>query len=71
VDLIAATLAGAVDARDSYTRSHCGAVSELAAAIAEGIGLDGDHVARIRRVGLLHDVGKIASPTRSCASRAA
>jgi diguanylate cyclase (GGDEF)-like protein/putative nucleotidyltransferase with HDIG domain len=52
-------LARAVDAKDSYTRSHSETVSEMAALIAEEIGLDQEHVGKVRLAGLLHDVGKI------------
>ena len=52
-------LARAVDAKDSYTRSHSETVSEISSLIAEELGLPADHVAKIRLAGLLHDVGKI------------
>jgi diguanylate cyclase (GGDEF)-like protein/putative nucleotidyltransferase with HDIG domain len=56
---LATALARAVDAKDSYTRSHCETVAELCVLMAGELGLDGDRVARIRLAGLLHDVGKI------------
>jgi diguanylate cyclase (GGDEF)-like protein len=59
---LASALALAVDAKDSYTRSHCQTVSQLCAVIAAELGLDGERVARIRLAGLLHDVGKIGVP---------
>jgi diguanylate cyclase (GGDEF)-like protein len=59
---LASALALAVDAKDSYTRSHCQTVSQLCATIASGLGLDGERVGRIRLAGLLHDVGKIGVP---------
>jgi diguanylate cyclase (GGDEF)-like protein len=59
---LASALALAVDAKDSYTRSHCQTVSQLCAVIAAELGLDADRVARIRLAGLLHDVGKIGVP---------
>ena len=55
-------LALAVDAKDSYTRSHSQTVSQLSGLIATELGLDGAHVARMRLAGLLHDVGKIGIP---------
>ena len=59
---LASALALAVDAKDSYTRSHCQTVSQLCAVIATELGLDGERVARVRLAGLLHDVGKIGVP---------
>jgi diguanylate cyclase (GGDEF)-like protein len=59
---LASALALAVDAKDSYTRSHCQTVSQLCAVIAAELGLHGERVARIRLAGLLHDVGKIGVP---------
>jgi diguanylate cyclase (GGDEF)-like protein len=59
---LASALALAVDAKDSYTRSHCQTVSQLCAVIAAELGLDRERVARIRLGGLLHDVGKIGVP---------
>jgi diguanylate cyclase (GGDEF)-like protein/putative nucleotidyltransferase with HDIG domain len=56
---LATALARAVDAKDSYTRSHCETVAELCVLIAGELGLDAERVARIRIAGLLHDVGKI------------
>src|SRR5215213_5052842 len=53
---LASALALAVDAKDSYTRSHCQTVSQLCAVVADELGLDGDAVGRVRLAGLLHDV---------------
>jgi diguanylate cyclase (GGDEF)-like protein len=57
--LLATALARAVDAKDVGTRNHCETVSELCALIGEELGLDADHIERLRLAGLLHDVGKI------------
>jgi diguanylate cyclase (GGDEF)-like protein len=59
---LASALALAVDAKDSYTRSHCQTVSQLCAVIAAELGLDAERVSRVRLAGLLHDVGKIGVP---------
>ena len=59
---LANALALAVDAKDSYTRSHCQTVSQLCALVATELGLGPDRVVRMRLAGLLHDVGKIGVP---------
>jgi diguanylate cyclase (GGDEF)-like protein/putative nucleotidyltransferase with HDIG domain len=58
----AASLAKAVDARDTYTGSHSTRVAELAAWIAARLGLDVEHVELTRLAGSLHDLGKLAIP---------
>jgi diguanylate cyclase (GGDEF)-like protein len=62
--LLATALARAVDAKDTGTRNHCETVSELCALIGEELGLDADHIERLRLAGLLHDVGKIGVADR-------
>jgi diguanylate cyclase (GGDEF)-like protein len=59
---LANALAIAVDAKDSYTRSHCQTVSHLCALVAAELDLSPDRVVRMRLAGLLHDVGKIGVP---------
>ncbi len=59
---LATSLARAVDAKDSYTRSHCETVAETCVLIAEQLGLGPKRSARLRLAGLLHDVGKIGIP---------
>ena len=58
----AASLARAVDARDTYTGSHSTRVAELGAWIAQRLGLDQEHVELTRLAGSLHDLGKLAIP---------
>jgi diguanylate cyclase (GGDEF)-like protein len=58
----AASLAKAVDARDVYTGSHSERVSELAARIAERMGLEQEIVELTRLAASLHDLGKLAIP---------
>jgi diguanylate cyclase (GGDEF)-like protein/putative nucleotidyltransferase with HDIG domain len=59
---LANALALAVDAKDSYTRSHCQTVSHLCIVIATELGVDREQLVRVRLAGLLHDVGKIGVP---------
>jgi diguanylate cyclase (GGDEF)-like protein len=58
----AASLAKAVDARDTYTGSHSERVSELAARVATRVGLDPEQVELTRLAASLHDLGKLAIP---------
>jgi diguanylate cyclase (GGDEF)-like protein/putative nucleotidyltransferase with HDIG domain len=58
----AASLAKAVDARDTYTGSHSTRVAELAAWIAAHLGLGAEQVELARLAGSLHDLGKLAIP---------
>ena len=53
------TLINAMEAKDVYLRGHSARVADLAASIANEIGLDEDTVEQIRLAGRLHDVGKI------------
>jgi diguanylate cyclase (GGDEF)-like protein len=59
---LASALALAVDAKDSYTRSHCQTVSQLCGLIGAELGFDTGRLTRMRLAGLLHDVGKIGVP---------
>ncbi len=61
VDVIQA-LAGAVDARDHYTREHSNRVSLYAVLIARQLKLDEAFVEAVQFGGLLHDIGKIGIP---------
>jgi putative nucleotidyltransferase with HDIG domain len=61
VDVIQA-LAGAVDARDHYTREHSNRVSAYAVLIARQLKLDEGFVESVQFGGLLHDIGKIGIP---------
>jgi diguanylate cyclase (GGDEF)-like protein/putative nucleotidyltransferase with HDIG domain len=54
---LAAALAAAVDAKDGGGYEHSGTVAELAAGIAELVGLSREQCERVRTAGLLHDVG--------------
>jgi putative two-component system response regulator len=56
---IAETLIKAMEEKDIFLRGHAQRVAELAASIAEELGLDADTVEHVRLAGRLHDVGKI------------
>jgi diguanylate cyclase (GGDEF)-like protein/putative nucleotidyltransferase with HDIG domain len=58
----AASLARAVDARDVYEGSHSERVADLAARVAERMGLDKEQVELTRLAASLHDLGKLAVP---------
>ncbi|HEV8339645.1 MAG TPA: HD-GYP domain-containing protein [bacterium] len=55
-------LAGAIDAKDSYTGDHSVEVSRLAVALGRAIGLGGEILEDLRMAAHLHDLGKIAVP---------
>lgn len=59
---IATSLAGAIDAKDPYTKDHSASVSRYSEALARAINLPEEEVERIRLGALLHDVGKIGIP---------
>ena len=59
---IATSLAGAIDAKDPYTKGHSTTVSKFATALAIAINLPEKEVERITLGALLHDVGKIGIP---------
>ncbi|MGV3740848.1 MAG: HD domain-containing phosphohydrolase [Burkholderiaceae bacterium] len=61
VDSIQA-IANMVELRDPYTAGHEARVAQLAAAIAEEMGLDEDRIEGIKLAALIHDVGKIKVP---------
>lgn len=56
---IAETLINAMEAKDIYLRGHSQRVAELAASVADYLGLDEDTIEAVRLAGRLHDVGKI------------
>lgn len=53
------SLAGALEAKDLYTRGHSERVAEIAIAIAQGMGLPKREIDIIQKGGLIHDIGKI------------
>ncbi len=59
---VATSLAGAIDAKDPYTKGHSTSVSKFSEALARAINLPEKEIARITLGALLHDVGKIGIP---------
>ena len=55
-------MAGAIDAKDPYTKGHSTSVSRYSEALARAINLPENEVQRISLGALLHDVGKIGIP---------
>jgi diguanylate cyclase (GGDEF)-like protein len=49
-----------IDAEHLHTRDHSETVAAYALAIGEALGLEREHLVRLRRAALLHDVGKVA-----------
>lgn len=56
------SLAGALDAKDKYTRGHSQAVANYAVALAHALQLPPDEVEQVRLAAFLHDIGKIGIP---------
>lgn len=59
---MATSLAGAIDAKDPYTKDHSTSVSRYSEALARAVNLPEEEVERIKLGALLHDVGKIGIP---------
>jgi putative nucleotidyltransferase with HDIG domain len=62
IDAICETFADVVDAKSPFTYRHSLGVMDAATTIADVLGLTPDRVRLIRRVALLHDVGKLSVP---------
>jgi response regulator RpfG family c-di-GMP phosphodiesterase len=56
---IAETLINALESKDVYLRGFSQRVADVAAAIAEQLGLDAEMVESVRIAGRLHDIGRI------------
>ena len=56
------SLAGAIDAKDTYTRGHNQRVAELAVEIGRQLSLDETTLKALAYGGILHDIGKIGIP---------
>jgi putative nucleotidyltransferase with HDIG domain len=64
LDRIAQAFAGIVDAKTPYTARHSEGVAEIAVGLAAALGFDGLEQRRLRRAGLLHDIGKLGVSNR-------
>ena len=62
LDEAARAFADMVDLKLPFTRGHSAGVAALAEAAARGLGLTETEVVAVRRAGLLHDLGRVASP---------
>jgi putative nucleotidyltransferase with HDIG domain len=49
-----------IDAQHLQTRDHSENVSAYAVALGRALGLDGDHIVRLRQAAYFHDIGKVA-----------
>ena len=56
------SIAHAVDAKDPNTSQHSFRVSEYAVAIARRLGYSAERCEELRKIALLHDIGKIGIP---------
>ena len=56
------SLAGALDAKDKYTRGHSQAVANYAIALCHALNLPASMVEQVRLAAFLHDIGKIGIP---------
>ncbi|MDD4899710.1 MAG: CHASE2 domain-containing protein [Candidatus Omnitrophica bacterium] len=61
---IIASLVNALEARDSYTEGHSERVSKYALLLAEKLGWPAEEKEKLRKAGLLHDLGKIGIPDK-------
>src|SRR5262249_6581315 len=59
---IIASLATAIDAKDSYTCSHINRVQLYASALAEAAGVSGPELEAVKTGALVHDIGKLGIP---------
>ncbi len=53
-----------IDSQDFHSGDHSENVASYSVALGQKLGLDRDHVVRLRRAGLLHDIGKVAVSAR-------
>jgi diguanylate cyclase (GGDEF)-like protein/putative nucleotidyltransferase with HDIG domain len=59
---VIASFAMAIDAKDQHTHGHTRRVHDMAAMIAEEMGLSQDEIDALETAAMLHDIGKLAIP---------
>jgi len=59
LDLIASAFGQVIDAKSPWTACHSKGVSDVAVGICQVMGLPASECLRVRRAGLLHDIGKL------------
>lgn len=59
LDRIASSFGQVIDAKSPWTACHSKGVSDVAVGICETLGLPKSEIIRVRRAGLLHDIGKL------------
>jgi HD-GYP domain-containing protein (c-di-GMP phosphodiesterase class II) len=61
---IAVAFSWVIDAKSPFTYHHSERVADFAVAIGRRLGLNDAETTRLRRAGLLHDIGKLSVPNR-------
>ncbi|MBK8247314.1 MAG: HD domain-containing protein [Gemmatimonadetes bacterium] len=64
LDAVAEAFAEIIDAKSPFTFRHSSGVARYAVVIGEQMGLDAEAKVRLRRAGLLHDIGKLGVSNR-------
>ena len=64
LDMVARSFADIIDAKSPYTFHHSTNVAAFAVGIGEQLGFDADTLRRLRRAGMLHDIGKLGVSSR-------
>ena len=59
---IISTIAGMIEAKDSYTKGHSVRVAEYSALIARELNWNEEAVQNLKYIALLHDIGKVGIP---------
>lgn len=64
IEAFAGMMSRIVDFRSAFTATHTAGVASTAVALGTILGIDGENLSRIGVAGSLHDLGKLAVPTR-------